>query len=89
MKTVRLIINGRVQGVFFRASAKDVADELGIKGWVRNLPDRNVEIAATAPEETLQQFIKWCKQGPPRAIVNNVIIEEVELVEFRGFIILR
>jgi acylphosphatase len=89
MKTVRLIINGRVHGVFFRASAKDIADELGVKGWVRNLPDRNVEIAATAGEETLELFIKWCKQGPPRAIVNNVIIEEVILEEFIGFRIIR
>jgi acylphosphatase len=88
MKTVRLIITGRVQGVFFRASAKEIADRFGIKGWVKNLPDRNVEIAATASEEILQQFIKWCKQGPPRAIVNNVIIEEVGLEEFIGFRIL-
>jgi len=89
MKTVRLIITGRVQGVFFRASAKDVADRLGIKGWAKNLPDRNVEIAATAPDELIQQFIKWCQQGPPRAIVNNVIVEEVGLEEFIGFRILR
>jgi acylphosphatase len=89
MKTVRMIITGRVQGVFFRASAKDMADRYGVQGWVKNLPDRNVEIAATASEKTLQQFIEWCKQGPPRAIINNVIIEEVGLEEFIGFRILR
>lgn len=89
MRTVKLIITGRVQGVFFRATAKDEADRLGVKGWVRNLPDRNVEIAATANEETLQQFIKWCRQGPPRAIVSNIVIEEVTFEEFISFRILR
>ena len=89
MRTVRLTIVGRVQGVYFRASAKDMADKLGVNGWARNLPGKNVEIAATAAEEPLQQFIKWCRQGPPRAIVNNVIIEEVDMEEFTGFRIIR
>lgn len=89
MKTVRLIIKGKVQGVFYRATAKDVADLIGIKGWVRNLPDNNVEITATASEEILQKFIKWCKQGPPKARVDEVIIEELDLQEFNGFRIIR
>jgi acylphosphatase len=85
MKTIRLTIKGKVQGVFFRATAKDFADDLGIKGWVRNLPDRNVEIIATASEEILQEFIDLCKQGPPKARVDEVIIEEIGLLEFNGF----
>jgi acylphosphatase len=89
MKTIRLTIKGKVQGVFYRASAKDVADLTGIKGWVRNLPDNNVEIIATASEELLQKFIKWCKQGPPRAKVEDVIVEELDLQEFNGFRIIR
>ena len=85
MKTIRLTIKGKVQGVFYRATAKDFADELGIKGWVRNLPDRNVEIRATASEELLQKFIDLCKQGPPKARVDEVIIEELDLQEFNDF----
>ena len=89
MKTIRLTIKGKVQGVFYRATAKDVADLIGIKGWVRNLPDNNVEITATASEETLQKFITWCKQGPPKARVEDVIVEELDLEEFSGFMIIR
>lgn len=89
MKTIRLIIKGKVQGVFFRATAKDIADELGIKGSVKNLPDRNVEIKATATEEILQKFIDWCKQGPPKARVDEVIVEELNAEEFNGFRIIR
>ena len=89
MKTIRLIIKGKVQGVFYRATAKDVADMLGIKGWVRNLPDDNVEITATATEEMLQKYIDWCKQGPPRARVNDLIVEELNLQQFKDFRIVR
>ena len=89
MKTVRLIIKGKVQGVFYRATAKDVADLIGVKGWVKNLPDNNVEITATAAEETLQRFINWCKQGPPKAKVVDVIVEQLDLEEFNGFRIIR
>ena len=89
MKTIRLTIKGKVQGVFYRATAKDIADQFGIKGWVRNLPNNNVEITATATEELLQKFIDWCKQGPPRAKVDDVIVEELNLEEFNGFRIIR
>ena len=89
MKTIRLTIKGKVQGVFYRATAKDVADLTGVKGWVRNLPDKNVEIIATAPEDTLQKFINWCKQGPPKAKVEDVIVEELSLEEFSHFKIIR
>ena len=89
MKTVRLTIKGQVQGVFYRATAKDVADLTGVKGWVKNLPNDNVEITATATEETLQKFINWCKQGSPKARVDEVIVEDLELQEFNGFRIIR
>ena len=89
MKTIRLTIKGKVQGVFYRATARDVASLLGIKGWVKNLPDDNVEITATASDETLQKFINWCKQGPPRARVDDVIVEDIDLQEFNGFKVIR
>ena len=89
MKTIRLTIKGKVQGVFFRVTAKEIADELGVKGWVRNLPDRNVELTATAPEETLQKFIDWCKRGPSKAKVENIEVNELVLEEFKDFRIIR
>ena len=89
MKTIRLIIKGKVQGVFFRATAKDIADDLGIKGWIKNLPDRNVEIRATAYEESLQKLLAWCKQGPPKAKVEAVIVEDLDLQAFNDFRIIR
>ncbi len=89
MKTIRLTIKGKVQGVFYRATAKEIADDLGIRGWVRNLPDDDVEITATAIEEQLQKFIDWCKQGPPKARVDNVIVDELNSEEFSDFRIIR
>jgi acylphosphatase len=89
MKTIRLTIRGKVQGVFYRATAKEIADALGVKGWIRNLPDRNVEIAATATEEALQKFTDWCRQGPPRARVDDVAVDDLVLEEFRDFRIIR
>jgi len=89
MKTVRLIIKGKVQGVFYRATAKDIADLIGVKGWVKNLPNNDVEITATAAEDVLQKFIAWCKQGPPKARVDEVTVEELNVEEFKGFKIIR
>ena len=89
MQTIRLIIKGKVQGVFYRVMAKEVADQLGVRGWIKNLPGKNVEITATAPAEIMQLFIDWCKQGPPRARVDEVVIEELNLEEFIGFRIIR
>ena len=89
MKTVRLIIKGKVQGVFYRATAKDVADLTGVKGWVKNLPDNNVEITATATEETLQKFINWCKIGPSRSVVTEVITDMRTPENFEKFKIRR
>ena len=89
MPTVRLVIKGRVQGVFYRATAKDVADEMEIKGWVRNTEEGNVEITATASEEQLQQFITWCKKGPPRAVVTEVTIDQLADEQFEKFRIIK
>lgn len=89
MKTLHLIVKGKVQGVYFRASAKEAADELGIRGWVRNLPDKNVEIKAAGNDEQLEKFIQWCKQGPPQAAVSDVEVADAEPENFSSFEILR
>jgi acylphosphatase len=74
MPTVHLLIKGIVQGVFYRASAKDIAEELQLTGWVKNTVEGDVEAVATGTDEQLQQFINWCKQGPPKAVVTDVKI---------------
>ena len=89
MKTIRLTVKGKVQGVYYRASAKNKASELGITGWIKNLPDNNVEIRATSDDDLLKQFIDWCRQGPSRAIVNELIIEELPFEPFKDFRIMR
>jgi acylphosphatase len=67
-----IIITGRVQGVFFRKNAKQKATEFKINGWVKNTPGDKVEILAQGNEENLNKFIAWCKQGPQKAIVENL-----------------
>jgi acylphosphatase len=90
MPTSHLIIKGRVQGVFYRATAKDMADELGITGWVKNTVDGDVEITATGAEERLQQFIEWCKMGPRKAIVTDVVVTKKDVEEkFKSFAVIR
>jgi acylphosphatase len=72
---VRLKISGDVQGVLFRAGAREKADSLGISGWVKNEPDGTVSIYAAGAPQNLQTFIDWCKHGPPAARVDKVEIE--------------
>ncbi|MBI1812439.1 acylphosphatase [Candidatus Peregrinibacteria bacterium] len=78
-------IIGSVQGVFFRARAKQVADELGIKGWIRNAEDGSVEIHAEGTEDALKKFEQWCHRGPPGAKVERVEVQEVPEEGCEGF----
>lgn len=72
MPSVRLIISGRVQGVFFRARAKEMADSLRLVGWVKNLPTGEVEAYAQGEAKNLEKFVQWCHAGPPAAKVSKV-----------------
>jgi acylphosphatase len=89
MQTVHLIISGKVQGVFYRVSAKEKADELGISGWVKNTASGDVEILAVGATDKIQEFIEWCHKGPRRAKVTGVTITEKETEDHKGFEILR
>lgn len=80
-KTRMIIVRGRVQGVGFRYSCRDVARELGVKGWVNNQPDGGVQIVANAPEEALDRFLEWLSEGPPSARVDSVETSEGEDLE--------
>lgn len=85
---MHLLIKGKVQGVFYRASAKEAADKLGIKGWVRNTADGHVEIMAAGERETLQRFLEWCRKGPRLAIVTEVeMLPEAQLDAYNFAII--
>ena len=85
MKHLSIHITGKVQGVFFRASTKEKADELGVKGTVRNNSDGSVAIEAEGAAEAMATFIEWCKRGPSRARVDTCEIQELEPANFQGF----
>ena len=71
-RRVHLVIEGVVQGVFYRASARDQAVRRGLTGWVRNLPDGAVECVAEGEEGAAQALVAWCHQGPPGGRVERV-----------------
>jgi acylphosphatase len=67
-----VLIKGKVQGVFFRAFTQETARELGLKGYVRNLPLRRVEAVFQGPRPRVEQAIAWCHRGSPSALVSEV-----------------
>ncbi len=67
-----VLVRGRVQGVFFRATCAERARSLGISGWVRNLPDGRVEAIFQGAEERVRSMVRWCHEGPPHAAVGEV-----------------
>jgi acylphosphatase len=70
----RVIIEGRVQGVFFRHHTEKTALKLGVKGWVRNRRDGSVEAVFEGDQEKVDQIIQWCSRGPSEAKVKNVSV---------------
>lgn len=89
LQTISIIITGKVQGVFYRQSAKEKAQELGLTGQVNNLHDGSVHILVTGTTELLKLFTEWCKKGPPRAVVAGVEILELPFKQFEHFTIAR
>jgi acylphosphatase len=85
LKTVSIKVSGKVQGVFYRQSAKEKGLQLGINGKVMNLDNGDVHIIATGPGEQLEKFIEWCRQGPSRARVSQLTVEETSLQQFNSF----
>jgi len=78
MRRVKVLVSGRVQGVYFRMFTQNKAKHLGIKGCARNLPDGRVEIIAEADNSSIEKLIKWCRKGPVTARVDDVEIFELE-----------
>ncbi len=86
IKQYHLFISGRVQGVGYRLSAYDKGRQLGLTGWVRNLPDGRVEMLIEGPEEKLQHMVKWAEIGPRFADVTNIeLLEQALSGEFNDF----
>ena len=86
MIRARIVISGRVQGVFFRASARDVARVQRLSGWIRNRLDGEVESVVEGEEDAVEAFIAWCHDGPAGAHVTAVqAAREPYTGEFQGF----
>jgi acylphosphatase len=89
VKHVSIQVSGKVQGVFFRASARTRADELSVAGIVRNEPDGSVYIEAEAEEEQLDKFIQWCRTGPRAAEVKECRVTSGPVMGYKDFSIRR
>ncbi|MEZ4272417.1 MAG: acylphosphatase [Myxococcota bacterium] len=90
MARVNVIIEGRVQGVFYRASTLEQAQSLNLKGWVKNLPEGAVEVVAEGPRYALEGLLAWCHNGPAGARVDHVSTRwETYRDEFSTFMIVR
>jgi acylphosphatase len=89
VKTLRITVKGKVQGVTYRESARETALRLGVTGKVRNLENGDVEMVVTGESQVLDELISWCYQGPPRAEVDSVTWEERTAEHFNGFTVIR
>lgn len=81
----RVVISGKVQGVYFRGTAEDEARSRGLTGWVRNTPDGQVEAAFEGEQAAVEAMIAWCHRGPPAARVTGVTVTWEEPRGERGF----
>lgn len=85
ISTRRLLIHGKVQGVWYRSSAKAEADKLGLNGWVRNLSSGQVEAVVHGEDQAIERFIDWAQQGPPAAQVARIELSAADQPEHDGF----
>ena len=87
---IHVFVSGKVQGVFFRSSTRDMAKKLCLSGWVRNLPDGRVEAVFEGEGEAIEKMLEWCKSGPEYAKVMGVeVVAEHFKGEFNEFLLLR
>jgi acylphosphatase len=81
----RALISGRVQGVWFRDSIRQLAESLGVAGWARNRSDGTVELWAEGPDHAVGKLLDYSREGPPRALVERVDVETASPVGHRSF----
>lgn len=89
LRRIHAIVHGRVQGVFFRDYTRRQAVELGLSGWVRNLPDRTVETEFEGEDDKVRQMLSWLSAGSPMAEVTDVDSREEEPVGENGDFVIR
>ncbi|MDB5005726.1 MAG: acyP [Mucilaginibacter sp.] len=89
IKHIEIVVKGKVQGVSYRAATKAVADQLGVKGTIKNEPNGDVAIVAEADDISLEMFMDWCNEGPQGAVVTSVESFEGELKNYRNFEIIK
>lgn len=89
MPTRRLKIHGKVQGVFYRATAKKIADQIGLTGWVKNLKTGEVEAVICGSDDQLERFIVWAWEGSERAEVSHIDIKNEPEEIFSSFLVKR
>ena len=82
---LHVLVSGRVQGVGYRLSTVYQAQKLGVSGWVRNLPNSHVEAVFEGEATTVEQMVQWCRVGPPAAVVEKIVVEQIELQGLQGF----
>jgi acylphosphatase len=85
MRTVRVRISGRVQGVFFRTSCARLAEDLDLAGWVRNLPDGDLEAVFGGADRSVEDMLAWCRKGPSGARVERVEVQDEPAFPEAGF----
>lgn len=88
-KTVKVLVKGRVQGVYFRHHTKLMAERIGLTGWVRNLSDGSVEACFSGDGNDVVKMIEWLQHGPETAVVDKVDVAEIDHEEilYKDFII--
>jgi len=85
LKRAEVVVHGAVQGVFFRAEARQRARSLGLAGWVRNAPDGTVQAVFEGDDERVESMVEWCRRGPRGARVDGIDVAWVEAVHEDGF----
>jgi acylphosphatase len=81
----RVVVSGRVQGVFFRDATRQRAVAYGVDGWIRNRPDGSVEALLEGPADAVDRIVAFCRTGPAAARVERIEIEDQEPAGVRGF----
>jgi acylphosphatase len=85
MRRVRVLVSGRVQGVFFRASCAERAAALGLSGWIRNVANGDVEAVFEGTDTAVEQIVRWCREGPPLARVDRIDVVDGSPTNESGF----
>lgn len=85
VRRTRVVVSGRVQGVFFRGETQDLARRLGLAGWVRNRPDGCVEAVFEGPAAAVEEAVGWCRRGPAMARVDSAEVSDEQPEHVDGF----